>query len=92
MFENLMIIGLILIIIAIVIMIKLNKNIRELLKQSKEEEKKETKRTHPTISKAKFDNVLLGRTNVYDKYKNKDGLYEPVITKNGIEIKSRKGE
>lgn len=91
MFEKLMIIGLILIIIAIVVMIKLNKSIQELLKQSKEI-KKETNRKHPNISKAKFDNVLKGRTNVYDKYKNKDGLYEPVTSKNGIELKNRKGE
>lgn len=91
MIENLMIIGLILIIIAIIVMIKLNKSIQELLIQSKET-KKETNRKHPNISQAKFDNVLKGRTNIYDKYKNKDGLYEPVTSRNGIELKNRKGE
>lgn len=90
MFEILMMIGLGLITIAIVVMIELNNNIKELNKQASAQKTAE-KRTHPVISKVKFDNVLYGRTNIYDKYKNKDGLYEPVKTANGIEIK-RKGE
>ena len=91
MFEFLMIIAICLMIIALILYTKLNNNIQELLKQIKEN-KPETNRKHPNISKAKFDNVLKGRTNVYDKYKNKDGLYEPVTSKNGIELKNRKGE
>ena len=95
MFEILMIIGLILIFVAIIVMINLNKSIRELIKQNDKDNKtslKKIKRTHSTVSKAKFDNVLSGRTNVYDKFKNKDGLYEPVKTKAGIEIRPRKEE
>ena len=38
-----------------------------------------------------FGSILNGRTDVYAKYKNESGLYEPVKTKNGIEIK-RRGE
>ena len=52
---------------------------------------KKVKREHSSISQAKFDNILQGREN-YKKYKNQDGLYEPVKPKNGIEIKPRKEE
>lgn len=90
MFEILTIIELWLTVTAIALILDLNSNIKELNKQASAQKTAE-KRTHPVISKAKFDNVLSGRTNVYDKYKNKDGLYEPVKTANGIEIK-RKGE
>lgn len=51
---------------------------------------KELKRKHSNIGQANFNNILQGRNN-YDKYKNKDGLYEPVTGKKGIELKE-KGE
>lgn len=63
----------------------------EELRGSKQESNKvkQFKREHTSISKTNFGNILNGRTNVYAKYKNKDGLYEPVKTKNGIELKKR---
>lgn len=63
----------------------------EELRDSKQESNrvKQFKREHTSISKTNFGNILNGRTNVYAKYKNKDGLYEPVKTKNGIELKKR---
>ncbi len=45
------------------------------------------KRIHPNNSKVDFSSSLKGRKDVYSKYKNKDGLYEPQIGKNGIELK-----
>lgn len=50
---------------------------------------KQLKREHSDIAKVDFKNILNGRA--YDKYKNKDGLYEPVIGKKGIDLKN-KGE
>lgn len=90
MFETLMILGLILITIAIIAMFKLSKSIDALI-EYKQEEKTPTefKRTHHSISRANFGSPLKGRSN-YEKYKNENGLYEPVIGKRGIELKERK--
>lgn len=64
--------------------------LQELKEDKKEQNKpKQFKREHAFVSKTNFGNILNGRTNVYAKYKNKDGLYEPVKTKNGIELKKR---
>lgn len=47
------------------------------------------RKSHPSIAKASYVSPLAGRRNIpaYDKYKNKDGLYEPVKPKSGVEIK-----
>ena len=88
MLEFLMITENILLIIAIAIMLKLKTSIDN---SNKEVDKpKEFKRIHSNIGQANFNNILQGRNN-YDKYKNKDGLYEPVTGKRGIELKE-KGE
>ncbi len=49
------------------------------------------RKTHPSVGKVSYTSPLAGRrnTSAYDKYKNKDGLYEPVMPKNGIEIKKK---
>ncbi len=49
------------------------------------------RKTHPAVGKVSYASPLAGRrtTSAYDKYKNKDGLYEPVMPKNGIEIKKK---
>lgn len=49
------------------------------------------RRTHPAVGRTSYTSPLIGRknTSAYDKYKNKDGLYEPVMPKNGIEIKKK---
>lgn len=62
-----------------------------------EKEKANTRRTdskrksHPSIAKASYTSPLAGRRSIpgYDKYKNKDGLYEPVKPQNGVEIKKK---
>lgn len=63
----------------------------EEIKNNKQEEvkHKQFKREHTNISKTDFGSILKGRTDAYAKYKNSDGLYEPVRTKNGIELKKR---
>ena len=55
-------------------------------------EKKEIKRKHPNNSKVDFSSQLVGRKNLYSKYQNKDGLYEPQTGKKGIEIKIKNEE
>ena len=88
MLKFLMITQNILLIIAIIAMIRLKASIDN---SNKEVDKpREFKRTHSNIGQANFNNILQGRNN-YDKYKNKDGLYEPVTGKRGIELKE-KGE
>lgn len=49
------------------------------------------RKTHPSVGRVSYTNPLAGRknTSAYDKYKNKDGLYEPVTPKNGVEIKKK---
>lgn len=49
------------------------------------------RKTHPSVGKVSYASPLAGRrnTSAYDKYKNKDGLYEPVMPKNGVEIKKK---
>lgn len=49
------------------------------------------RKTHPTIAKSNYSNILTGRKSIlgYDQYKNKDGLYEPVTPNNGIRIKKK---
>lgn len=64
-----------------------------LIKGIEDKNKKETKRNHAPISQSNFSSILNGRTNVYAKYKNEDGLYEPVQGKRGINLnKKDKGE
>lgn len=66
-------------------------HVLEELKENKKEQNKpkQFKREHAFVSKTNFGSIINGRTNVYAKYKNKDGLYEPVRTKNGVELKKR---
>lgn len=76
----------------------LNNTLKELLKQagqvnaeSIEHSNKESKaRIRARIAPTDFSNVLNGRA--YDKYKNKDGLYEPVRPKGGIPLQPNKRE
>lgn len=83
-----------LLMLAIIAMIyEQNNMIKELINQNKDNSKKKsTYREHSSISKSNFANILQGRTDAYQKYKNKDGLYEPVTPKNGIEIKDKREE
>lgn len=63
------------------------------IKGIEDKNKKEVKRNHAPISQSNFSSILNGRTNVYAKYKNEDGLYEPVQGKRGINLnKKDKGE
>ena len=55
-------------------------------------DKKNTYREHKAISKSNFSSILQGRTNAYAKYQNKDGLYEPIKPKAGIELKNKREE
>ena len=66
-----------------IILYKLNKKMKEQTIKSNEYK---VKRKHSSVLNANFGNILNGRTN-YDKYKNKDGLYEPVKPKKGIPLK-----
>ena len=76
----------------------LNNTLQEVLKQisqrnteNAEYNNKESKsRIRARISPTDFSNVLNGRA--YDKYKNKDGLYEPVKQKGGIPLQTNKKE
>lgn len=73
----------------------LDNTLKEILKQSSqintenvEHSNKESKaRIRSRIAPTDFSNVLNGRA--YDKYKNKDGLYEPVRPKGGIQLNKR---
>lgn len=49
------------------------------------------KKKHPTLGQSNYKSTLTGRKNTYayDKYKNKEGLYEPVNPHNGIQIKKK---
>lgn len=82
----LIIIAILMIIIEVVILYKLLSKKNSKIQET--DTKTKPKRKHTYIARASFDNVLKGR-NCYDKYKNKDGLYEPVIGKRGIELKKR---
>lgn len=76
----------------------LDNTLKEILKQSSqinteniEHSNKEPKaRIRARIAPTDFSNVLNGRA--YDKYKNKDGLYEPVRPKGGIPLQPNKRE
>lgn len=76
----------------------LDNTLKELLKQTNqvnveniEHSNKEPKsRIRARIAPTDFSNVLNGRA--YDKYKNKDGLYEPVKQKGGIPLQTNKKE
>jgi len=76
----------------------LDNTLKELLKQTNqvnveniEHSNKEPKaRIRARIAPTDFSNVLNGRA--YDKYKNKDGLYEPVRPKGGIPLQPNKRE
>lgn len=76
----------------------LDNTLKEMLKQanqinieSTEHSNKEPKaRIRARIAPTNFSDVLNGRA--YDKYKNKDGLYEPVRPKGGIPLQPNKRE
>lgn len=96
--ELVLILALFALIIAIIAIVMLNNTFQDLLKEVK---KTNTENTEQTNKKAKtrvrakiaptnFSNVLNGRA--YDKYKNKDGLYEPVKQKGGISLQPKKRE
>lgn len=80
-----------LIVFPITMLVMLYKILDKLEKEKANIERTDNKRkTHPTIAKASYTSPLVGRSVAgYDKYKNKDGLYEPVRPKNGIEIKKK---
>lgn len=86
MLEVLMIVLIVLMIIMIVTVARVNNNILKLIDED-DIPKTKKKRVHSQMSSVNFDSILSGRTSVYDKYKNKDGLYEPVTPKNGINLK-----
>lgn len=73
----------------------LDNTLKEMLKQANqinteniEHSNKEPKaRIRARIAPTNFSDVLNGRA--YDKYKNKDGLYEPVRPKGGIQLNKR---
>lgn len=71
----------------------INEMIHHDIKGIEDKNKKEVKRNHAPISQSNFSSILNGRTNVYAKYKNEDGLYEPVQGKRGVNLnKKDKGE
>lgn len=75
-------------ILSIVLSIIILQTISEI--NSKEVDTKKTKekgiRKHLAIQNSKYENSFGGRYS-YDKYKNTDGLYEPVKPSKGIELK-----
>lgn len=75
----------------LVLNVYLLQDIKDLIREAHKEENKtkQFKREHTSISKTNFGSVLNGRTDVFAKYRNNDGLYEPVKTKNGIELRRR---
>ena len=89
--EVLMLIDIILRVILIVVALRFNSTLDKLIQSQEKVKTTEFKRTHNTVSQSNFGSILNGRTNVYDKYKNKSGLYEPVQGKNGINLND-KGE
>ena len=46
---------------------------------------------HPSVGKINYSSPLVGRQSIlaYDKYKNNEGLYEPVMPNNGIPIQKK---
>lgn len=94
--EALTIIELILTIVLLIVAYDIRKTLKQCLNELKtieNEKTKELKRNHSAISQSNFASILNGRTNVYDKYKNESGLYEPVQGKAGINLnKDNKGE
>lgn len=94
--ETLTIIELILTIVLLIVAYDIRKILKQCLNELKSIENdkpKEFKRNHFTISQSNFGSILNGRTNVYDKYKNESGLYEPVQGKAGINLnQGNKGE
>lgn len=59
-----------------------------IIKTKTEKEKTKTKRQHPKIEKSNYDNAYGGRK-AYEKYQNKEGLYEPVTPSKGLKIKKK---
>ena len=79
--------------IIIALIEKQNNLIKELIEKiNPNKDKKNTYREHKAISKSNFSSILQGRTNAYAKYQNKDGLYEPIKPKAGIELKNKREE
>lgn len=74
----------------ITLIILLYKILDVLEKQRKEPfQKQRNSRKHPSIGKTSYTSPLRTRTNVYDKYKNKEGLYEPIHPLMGVKIEKR---
>lgn len=72
-------------IVTIALLWKIFKSTKELNKQNIKESK--IQRTHPTIQKS-YDNAF-GGAKAYELYKNKNGLYEPIIPSKGIKLKKK---
>ena len=87
-----MLIDIILRVILIVVALRFNSTLDKFIQSKEKAKTTEFKRTHNSVSQSNFGSILNGRTNVYDKYKNKSGLYEPVQGKNGINLNKDKGE
>ena len=50
---------------------------------------KTKRKKHPSIGRVNYSSPISGRKSIqaYEKYKNTDGLYEPLRPHNGIPIK-----
>ena len=91
--EILILIEIVLNVALIIAVLNLNNTVSQAVKIKQKEKTKEFKREHNAISQSNFASILNGRTNVYDKYKNESGLYEPVQGRSGINLnKDSKGE
>lgn len=79
------------ILIPITIIIMLYKILDKLEKMANIKQIETKRRTHPGIGKSNYNSILTSRKSIpgYDKYKNKNGLYEPVTPNNGIRIKKK---
>jgi len=60
-------------------------------KQEIKTEEKKVTRKHRTIAHSNYENAFGGRK-AYEKYKNNDGLYEPITPSKGISLKDKKKE
>lgn len=71
--------GLLMVCIVIAVdLLRTTKVIRDFFEQKNDEPKNNTSKTHAQIKKISFRTPIQSQ---YDKYKNTDGLYEPVQNK-----------
>lgn len=63
---------------------------KQLKKQNEQSSATKNKRIHTKIKTSNYNNSFGNRA--YDKYKNRDGLYEPQKPHPGIELKTQKEE